>query len=263
MAVASGRIAAPAALVPSARWRGRPTQVGAIVALMLVGYFLWRNEFEWPVSLTWQELPERLDSLQGWLLDQRTAENPNVIFALLDGFRALAEWLVTALNDILLWLTWVGTIAASVLIVLRFGGWRPALIVFGAFVCFALMGLWEESIQTLALMSAAVMLSLAVGIPLGVVSGRSDRVHRAITPVLDAMQIVPAFAYLMPVVILFSVGPAAAVICTMIYAIPPAVRITALGIRGVAGDSVEAARAFGSTPLQTLFKVQLLSLIHI
>ena len=140
---------------------------------------------------------------------------------------------MTAVNDMLLWLTWVGTIAASVLIVLRFGGWRPALIVFGAFVSFALMGLWEQSIQTLSLMSAAVLLSLAIGIPMGVLAGRSDRVHRAITPALDAMQIVPAFAYLMPVVILFSVGPAAAVICTMIYAIPPAVRITALGIRGV------------------------------
>jgi glycine betaine/proline transport system permease protein len=82
-------------------------------------------------------------------------------------------------------------------------------------------------------------------------------VHRAITPVLDAMQIVPAFAYLMPVVILFSVGPAAAVICTMIYAVPPAVRITALGIRGVSSDTVEASKAYGATPLQTLFKVQI------
>ena len=87
--------------------------------------------------------------------------------------------------------------------------------------------------------------------------GARERFHRAITPALDAMQIVPAFAYLMPVVILFSVGPAAAVICTMIYAIPPAVRITALGIRGVTADSVEAAQAFGATPAQTLFKVQL------
>ena len=143
------------------------------------------------------------------------------------------------------------------LIVLRFGGWRPALIVAAAFVSFALMGLWEESIQTLALMSAAVLLSLAVG--------RAARRHRRPLrsllprdhPALDAMQIVPAFAYLMPVVILFSVGPAAAVICTMIYAIPPAVRITALGIRGVTADSVEAAQAFGSTSAQTLFKVQL------
>src|SRR3712207_3437282 len=88
-------------------------------------------------------------------------------------------------------------------------------------------------------------------------AGRSPRVHRAITPALDAMQIVPAFAYLMPVVILFSVGPAAAVIATMIYAVPPAVRITALGIRGVTAETVEAAQALGATPAQTLFKVQL------
>ena len=154
-------------------------------------------------------------------------------------------------------MTWVGTLAAGVLIVLRFGGWRAALIVLAAFVSFALMGLWEESIQTLALMLAAVSLSLLIGVPIGVLAGRSPRVHRAITPALDAMQIVPAFAYLMPVVILFSVGPAAAVICTMIYAIPPAVRITALGIRGVTHDTVEASKAFGATPLQTLFKVQL------
>jgi glycine betaine/proline transport system permease protein len=127
----------------------------------------------------------------------------------------------------------------------------------GAFVSFALMGLWEESIQTLALMLAAVTLSLAIGVPLGVLAGRNERFLRAITPALDAMQIVPAFAYLMPVVILFSVGPAAAVICTMIYAIPPAVRITALGIRGVTSDSVEASRALGATEPQTLFKVQL------
>ena len=146
--------------------------------------------------------------------------------------------------------TWVGTLAAAVLIVLRFGGWRAALIVLAAFASFALMGLWEESVQTLALMLAAVPLSLGIGMPLGVAAGRSPRVHRAITPVLDAMQIVPAFAYLMPVVILFSVGPAAAVICTMIYAVPPAVRITALGIRGVTADTVEASRAYGATGLR-------------
>jgi glycine betaine/proline transport system permease protein len=257
VAVASGRLAAPVALTHASRWRGRPTQVAGIAALMVVAYFLLREEFAWPASLTWEQLPGKLDDAQVWLLDQRTADDPNVAFALLDGFRALAEWLVTALIDAMEWLTWVGVIAASVLVVLRFGGWRAALIVLAAFVSFALMGLWEESIQTLALMSAAVMLSLAIGVPLGVLAGRSDGFYRSITPVLDAMQIVPAFAYLMPVVILFSVGPAAAVICTMIYAIPPAVRITALGIRGVTKDSVEAAQAFGSTPAQTLFKVQL------
>ena len=111
--------------------------------------------------------------------------------------------------------------------------------------------------QTLALMLVSVGLSLLVGIPLGIVAGRSERFRRLITPVLDAMQIVPAFAYLMPVVILFSIGPAAAVVSTMIYAIPPAIRITALGIRGVAVNTVEAATSMGATRRQLLGKVQL------
>ena len=111
--------------------------------------------------------------------------------------------------------------------------------------------------QTLALMIAAVTLSLLVGIPLGILAGRSTRFERAITPVLDAMQIIPAFAYLMPIVILFSVGPGAAVITTMIYAVPPAIRITSLAIRGVAANTVEAAQAMGSTKRQILQKVQL------
>jgi glycine betaine/proline transport system permease protein len=257
VAVASGRIAAPAAFVPTSRWRSRPMLVGGIVALLLIGYFLFKGDNPWPASLTWEELPRKLDDAQDWLLEQRTADNPNPFFAVLEGFRSLCEWLVTAFIDIFEWLTWVGMIAASTLLVWRFGGWRAALIVLFAFVSFALMGLWEESIQTLGLMMAAVLLSLAIGVPLGILAGRRHGFYRAITPALDAMQIVPAFAYLMPIVILFSVGPGAAVICTMIYAIPPAVRITALGIRGVTKDSVEAAQAFGSTPAQTLFKVQL------
>jgi glycine betaine/proline transport system permease protein len=256
MAVASGRLRAPAFAAPMSRFRGRGAQVAGILALMLLGYILWKNEFSWPASLTWEELPRKLDDAQEWLLEQRT-EGSNPFFAVLDGFRAFAEWLVTALLNAFEWLTWVGMIAASTLIVLRFGGWRAALIVFGAFVSFALLGLWEESIQTLALMTAAVSISILIGVPIGIVAGRKERFYRGITPVLDAMQIVPAFAYLMPVVIIFSVGPAAAVICTLIYAIPPAVRITALGIRGVTAESVEASQALGATPTQTLFKVQL------
>jgi glycine betaine/proline transport system permease protein len=257
VAVASAPTAARTIAPPSGRWRGRPAQVGGIVALMLLAYALLRGEAPWPDGLIWHQLPEKLDDFQTWLLEQRTAEDRNFVFAIFDGFRAFADWLVNAFNDALLWMTWVGTLAAGVLIVLRFGGVRAALVVLGAFVTFALTGLWEQSVQTLALMLAAVSLSLLIGVPFGVLAGRSGRLYRGITPVLDAMQIVPAFAYLMPVVILFSVGPAAAVICTMIYAIPPAVRITALGIRGVTHDTVEASQAFGATGWQTLVKVQL------
>jgi glycine betaine/proline transport system permease protein len=139
----------------------------------------------------------------------------------------------------------------------RFGGRRAAAIMVATFAAFGALGLWDESMQTLALMLVAVALSLVVGVPLGIWAGRSERFEQLITPVLDAMQIIPAFAYLMPVVIFFSVGPAAAVITTMIYSVPPAVRITALGIRGVSTNTVEAAEALGSTGRQVLWKVQL------
>jgi glycine betaine/proline transport system permease protein len=256
MAVASGRIRAPAFAAPTSRFRGRGAQALGILALLILGYILFKNEYSWPASLTWDELPRKLDNAQTWLLDQRT-EGSNPFFALLDGFRAFCDWLVTALLDFFEWLTWVGMLIGSTLIVLRFGGVRAGLITFFAFVSFAVLGLWEESIQTLALMTAAVTISILIGVPIGIVAGRKQRFYRAITPALDAMQIVPAFAYLMPVVIVFSVGPAAAVICTLIYAIPPAVRITALGIRGVTSESVEASQAMGATPTQTLTKVQL------
>ena len=216
-----------------------------------------RDEFPWPESLTWSTLGATLDDFQAWLIGQRNAADPNPLFAIFDGFRVFADNLVTWLNDLVEWMTWFGTTVAGTLLVARYGGWRAGLVVLFAFASFALMGLWEESMQTLALMLAAVALSLLVGIPIGILAGRSDRVQRGITPVLDAMQIVPAFAYLMPVVILFSVGPAAAVIATMIYAVPAAVRITALGIRGVEANTVEAAQSMGATRLQTLVKVQL------
>jgi glycine betaine/proline transport system permease protein len=248
-------------------WRGKLVQVAGIVALMFIAYRIWgvtvdeagqeTIRFPWPEGLTWNALPAHLDDFHIWLLDQRSAEDPSFVFAIFDGFATFVDDLVEWFGRLLLWLTWVGTTAAATLVALRFGGWRAAAWVAAALASFALMGLWAESMQTLALMLAAVGLSLAIGIPLGIVAGLSNRFQRTVTPVLDAMQIVPAFAYLLPVVILFSVGPGAAVVSTMIYAIPPAVRITALGIRRVPVNTVEAATSMGSTRGQVLAKVQL------
>jgi glycine betaine/proline transport system permease protein len=238
-------------------WRGKPVQVTLVVGVMWLAYRAFRLEYPWPASLAWNQLQFELDTFQLWLIDQRSADDKNLVFAIFDGFRVFVDNLVAWLESLLLWLTWPGATIASTLVVWRFGGVRAALITVAAFATFAVSGLWEESIQTLALMLAAVSLSLLVGIPLGVASGRSRRVARIVTPFLDAAQIVPAFAYLMPVVILFSVGPAAAVVATMIYAIPPSVRITALGIRNVPVNTVEAAASMGSTRAQMLLKVQL------
>ncbi|TML19184.1 MAG: ABC transporter permease subunit [Actinobacteria bacterium] len=254
VAQAAGRLAAPA---PRGWWRGRAGVVAAVVLAMLVAYVVWKNSLTWPASLVWNSLAGYLDRFQAWLSNNRNVAHPNFAFSVFNGFANFLDHLVSWLLSFFNRLTWAGTTALGTLIVLRFGGVRAALVVLAAFASFAAMGLWTESVQTFALMFSAVGLSLFVGIPLGVWAGRSQRFSRVITPILDAAQIVPAFAYLMPVVILFSVGPGAAVVTTMIYAVPPAIRITALGIRGVPPNTVEAATALGSTRWQVLSKVQL------
>ena len=251
--------AAPVAAIPAHRpwWRGRAGLVVLIVLAILIGFLGWKNARPWPDSLVWNSLVSYLDRFQNWLSDSRNAAHPSSVFSVFNGFANFLDNLVSWLTSFFDKLTWVGTTALGTLVVARYGHWRQALGVLFAFASFAAMGLWDESVQTFALMLAAVGLSLLVGVPLGVLAGRSRRFMNFMTPLLDAMQIVPAFAYLMPVVILFSVGPGAAVVTTMIYAVPPAIRITALGIRGVAPNTVEAAAAMGATRLQTILKVQL------
>ena len=249
----------PAAAIPAPRpwWRGRPGLVVGVVLGMLIGYLGWKNSIPWPSRLVWNSLSGYLDRFQNWLSNSRNLPHPSFVFSIFNGFATFLDNLVSWFTTFFEKLTWVGTVALGTAVVLRFGHWKQAVGVLIAFAAFALMGLWEQSVQTFALIFAAVGLSLLVGMPLGVIAGRSDRFLRFLTPLLDAAQIVPAFAYLMPVVILFSVGPGAAVVTTMIYAIPPAIRITALGIRGVPANTVEAAAAMGSTRWQTITKVQL------
>jgi glycine betaine/proline transport system permease protein len=258
--VAASSIAATPAVVLEHRpwWRSRTTLVAAIVAVMVICHLTMSRTLTWPNSVVWHSLTHYLDNMQNWLSAEGDKTHPNVVYRVIHGISsgldALVRWLYHLLSK---WLTWPGTTVLGGLLALRFGGRRAAVTRVASFVAFATLGLWDESMQTLALMLVAVALSLLVGVPLGVLAGRSDRFERLITPVLDAMQIIPAFAYLMPVVIFFSVGPAAAVITTMVYSVPPAVRITSLGIRSVPSNTVEAATALGSTGRQVLWKVQL------
>jgi glycine betaine/proline transport system permease protein len=233
---------------------GRPLIVVAVIAIMVVLYPVLRNNSPWPTGLTYA-LNARLDEVYNWIVNNQGSSWIYVYF--LNQISHFLNWLVTSLIDLLNGMTWIGVVLALVGISVRWCGLRASLVVLGALASFGVMGLWTESMQTLALMVASVSVSLAIGIPLGIWAGRSNGFNKAITPVLDAMQIIPAFAYLMPVVILFSVGNPASVIVTVIYAVPPAVRITALGIRGVAANSVEAANSLGATRLQVLGKVQL------
>lgn len=132
-------------------------------------------------------------------------------------------------------------------------GWFCALVL----TLLGLIGVWSESMTTLALVLTSVFFCGVIGIPLGILCARSQRLEKIVRPVLDAMQTLPAFVYLVPVVMLFGIGNVPGVLVTIVFAVPPLVRLTYLGIRQVPEDKIEAARAFGCTPRQMLMRVQL------
>jgi glycine betaine/proline transport system permease protein len=138
----------------------------------------------------------------------------------------------------------------------RFSGKGLAIFTIVSMTIIGLLGLWEDTMTTLAMVLSSVLFCALAGIPLGIWSGRSDAFETAIRPVLDAMQTTPAFVYLVPIVMLFSVGNVAGVLATIIFALPPIIRLTSLGIRQVHPELVEAAQAFGATNWQVLIRVQ-------
>ncbi len=154
-------------------------------------------------------------------------------------------------------LGWLGVISVIGFVVFAVSNIRMAFAAIAlTFTCGAL-GLWTDSMDTLAMTFAAVILSLAIGIPIGIWAGISNRVLKAVTPILDLAQILPTLVYLAPLALVFLIGPASATIATMVYSIPIAVRLTAFGIRGVPTSPVEAGTSMGTTKRQLLRKVQL------
>lgn len=198
---------------------------------------------------------DRINEFREWIDDNR---NANPVFSLvIGGIRSMVNVTFDVIDGLLAGLSWVGFAAVAGALGYLAGGRRLAALMVTGSISFGVLGFWESSVQTLALALAAVIFSLLIGIPLGILAGRNQRFYDAIRPFLDAMQIMPTFAYLSPVALFFLIGPATAVIVTLIYAIPPAIRITALGIRGVAPASVEAATSLGATRRQVLARVQL------
>ena len=196
-----------------------------------------------------------LDEFKKWVVGNR-ATSPIFVF-FFEPLSNVMDFVIRGAERFLLWQPWPLVTGFAFLLGNRFGGLRLGL---GATLCLlfmGLVGLWDASMQTLALMMAAVAIALLIGIPLGVWIARSDWSEAVMRPILDGMQTMPAFVYLIPVVLFFGIGPVPAAIAAVIYAVPPVVRLTNLGLRRVAGDVIEAADAFGSTPRQMLFKVQI------
>lgn len=139
-------------------------------------------------------------------------------------------------------------------------GWRKyglALFSIIGFLLIVGMGLWELTMQTLSLVLVSTMMALFIGIPVGIWAGRRRSAERVVRPILDFMQTMPAFVYLIPAVFFFSIGKVPGAVATVVFAMPPCVRLTTLGLRQVPHDVLEASDAFGCTPMQQLFKVQL------
>ena len=148
-------------------------------------------------------------------------------------------------------------IAVLAIVAWRVSGIKLGVFTFVTLVFIGLLGLWEDTMVTLAMVLCSVVFCTIAGIPLGILAGRNDRFEMALRPVLDAMQTTPAFVYLVPIVMLFSIGNVAGVLATIVFALPPIIRLTSLGIRQVHPELVEAALAFGATNWQVLTKVQI------
>ena len=157
----------------------------------------------------------------------------------------------------LLWLPWFVVILVLVAIAWRVSSWKLALGVVAGMMFIGMLGLWDEAMKTLAIVLVATLLSILAGVPLGILMSQSTSVRAVLRPLLDLMQTMPSFVYLIPALMFFGLGKVPALIAVFIYSVPPAIRLTDLGIRQVAASVVEAARAFGATRMQLLMKVQL------
>ncbi|CUR61313.1 putative glycine betaine transport system permease protein [metagenome] len=185
----------------------------------------------------------------------------------------VTNWIAGVLRDLFDWLQrmlarpnlprpvpevgWLGVVAVATWIGFAIASWRIALLVLASFLSFGVFGYWQDSIDLLIVTGMAVGITVVIGMPLAVLAGTSSRANKVITVVLDFMQTMPTFVYLVPVVLFFGIGVGGAVVATLIYAVPPLVRIAGFGIREVPPTTIEATDSAGQTYWQRLVKVQL------
>jgi len=185
-----------------------------------------------------------------------------------DWFRDTFEWLIdiitivlravtNGLVDGLLAVPFIVLIALFALIGWTIRSWQFAIGTVLAFLLIVSMGFWESAMQTLGLVLIATLIAVTIAVPLGILAAKNDKFSAVIKPVLDFMQTMPAFVYLIPAVLLFSIGFVPGIFATVIFALPPGVRFTELGIRGVDSETVEAGQAFGAAPGKILRGIQL------
>ncbi|MFI0784738.1 ABC transporter permease [Streptomyces lydicus] len=226
----------------------------AVAAAVLVPLLAAKYGAAWPSSLT-VDVSGPLGRTSDWIIDNRDS---HWLFVYFLGHLSNAVVLsVRAVYLVLLALGWTGVTAGVTLLAWRVAGVRIAATALLSFLVSGALGMWVPTMQTLALMVVAVLASVVVGALLGLAAGLSDRLFRILRPVLDTMQVLPAFAYLLPVVLVFGIGVPAALLATVVYAAPPMARLTALGLRGADAGVLEAVSSLGATGRQRLLTARL------
>ncbi|MGY1437561.1 ABC transporter permease [Streptomyces reniochalinae] len=234
---------------------------GLVVVVLIVGALA--LDGNWPGALNWSSgIKDGLDWLSNWLTDNR-ATSPLFLYFLLhisNWSEGGVDYVFTFLNN----LGWLGVTALATAVSwyvsgagLKVRSLRIALLTLCTFGVFGVLGVWEYAMSTLALMVVAVAVSAVIGVLLGLIAGLSETGNRVLRPVFDTMQVMPAFAYLLPLVLIFGIGSPAALVSTVIYAAPPMARLTALGLRGADPAALEASRSLGSDPWQRLWTARL------
>ena len=238
--------------------------VSAVVIVLLSSLMVWGSGMDFPTTVSRQPSSDGSIILEKSLRDVTSNAIDDGVDWMTVEAAWLFDWIRNAVNFALVriegflkWVPWPAVVVALALLSLKVGG-RNLL----AFTCIALlfmgfMDLWENTIGTVALMIVAVAVAVSIGFPLGILGARNQLADNVMRPILDAMQTMPSFVYLLPGILFFGLGKPAGIFATIIYAVPPVIRLTNLGIRQVSPQAVEVARAYGASPRQILTKVQI------
>ena len=249
------------AVLPIYRWT---VAMVAVAATLLATLPVWGPEMDFPTKVSQRTstdgsitldrtardvASDAIDDAVGWMTKEGAW--------LFDGLSTVVTYALVNIERALKWTPWPVVVVGLSFLSFAVGRWRLLLFTSLALLFVGFMGLWENTMDTVALMIVAVAIAVSVGLPLGVLGSRSRIADNLMRPILDGMQTMPSFVYLLPGILFFGLGKPAGIFATIVYAIPPVIRLTNLGIRQVSPETVEAARAFGSSPWQILSKVQI------
>ena len=253
-----------AATLPTSFWL---VGLALVIAVWLTTFGLWGTEMEFPTTVSTTEvktdnggtlvLEKTVREFIGGGIDDAVDWVTREASWLFDGMSNAVAYALVTIEDILKWVPWPAVVVAVAFLSFAVGRWRLMGFTIFALLFVGFMDLWENTVDTIALMVVAVVIAVTVGLPLGVLAARNSMANNLMRPILDGMQTMPSFVYLLPGILFFGLGKPAGIFATIIYAVPPVIRLTNLGIRQVSVEAVEAAHAFGTTPFQLLTKVQI------